>query len=313
MLRAFFNKLYDRKPSLAMLSALSAVSFVGLSPIFVRISEIGPISTAFYRFFLALPLLWSWMIFDNLKSIQPRSPRTARDYFLLISCGVFLALDIAFWHWALIRTSVVNATLINNMTSIFVALSAWLFLKERMHFSMLLGILMSVTGALVLVGADIKGGHPNLFGDCLALISAVFYTAYILAVKELRHHFSAPTIMAWGGMSSMYVLAGIAFIGGDDFFPATSTGWLSLLGLAIIVHIAGQGLLAYSIGHLSATFSSVALMFSPIVSTVAAWFLFSEALTSTKMIGGLIVLLGIFIARRDEKTIKKLEKEMPPS
>lgn len=296
-----------------MLSAICAVSFVGLSPIFVRISEIGPISTAFYRFFLALPLLWSWMIFDNLKSVQPRSPRTARDYFLLLSCGVFIALDIAFWHWSLLKTSVVNSTLINNLTSIFVALSAWLFLKEKMGSSMIIGIIMSVFGALVLVGSDIKGGNPNLFGDLLALISAFFYTAYILTVKELRHHFNAPTIMAWSGMSSMYILAGIAFVSGDSFFPTTGMGWMTLLGLAIIVHIAGQGLLTYSIGHLSATFSSVALMFAPIVSTLSAWILFGEALTLYKMIGGAIVLLGIFIARRDEKSIKKLEKEMPPS
>jgi len=299
-----------REKAIAVSLTIIGAGLLGFSPIFVRLSTIDPLSTGFFRFFLAVPFLFSWMLFDHNQDIQSKAPRTKREYFLLISAGVFLALDIAFWHWSLHKTSVANATLLNNLTSIFVATISWLVLRVKLGRATVIGVLLATLGAALLVGERDDTHVSQLLGDSQALISAVFYAGYVLAVKQLRQHFSAATIMTWSGLASMYTLAFMMGIYEDHFLPTHWQDWLPIVGLALIVHVLGQGFVAYGMGHLSAAFSSVALMISPIVSTIIAWYLFSEELTLIKILGGIIILIGLVIARENEKkvSLKKLRK-----
>lgn len=295
--------------TLALIGALVASMMIGLSPIFVRISEVGPMATAFYRFFFALPFVWGWMIYDNAKmGILTRHPSSLSDYILLLLAGVFLAFDIALWHWSLTKTSVVNAGVLNNLTSILVALAAWLFLGERLSTLTVLGILLSIGGSFILVGQHFSIGGVNFWGDILALASAFFYAGYIIAIKRLRYFFTTPTIMSWGALSSLYVFAILTYIYGDDPYPLTLMGWIKVFGLAIVVHIGGQGLMAYCIGHLSATFSGLTLLIGPVTSATLAWILLGEAMTFWQMIGATIVLAGIMISRQNDSKTKVIQQ-----
>jgi drug/metabolite transporter (DMT)-like permease len=90
----------------------------------------------------------------------------------------------------------------------------------------------------------------------------------------------------------------VALASGETLLPQSASGWLTLLGLAWISHCAGQGLIAYSLAHLPAAFSSVSLLFQPVVAAIFAWILLSEPLTPLQMAGGAVVLVGIYLARR---------------
>ena len=73
---------------------------------------------------------------------------------------------------------------------------------------------------------------------------------------------------------------------------------ISTFGLAWISHCAGQGLIAYSLAHLAAAFSSVSLLFQPVMAAAFGWLLLSEPLVPLQMLGGVVVLAGILLARR---------------
>ena len=90
----------------------------------------------------------------------------------------------------------------------------------------------------------------------------------------------------------------VALASGEALLPTSASGWLVLVGLAWISHCAGQGLIAYSLAHLPAAFSSVSLLFQPVMAAIFAWVLLSEPLTPLQMAGGLVVLAGIYLARR---------------
>lgn len=290
----------DSKKTLAVLGTLYTAVALALVPVFVRISEVGPIATAFYRFFLSFPFLMTWMIYDQLRVPNLRSPATFKEYFLILGAGAFLALDITLWHWSIMYTTVINATLLNNLTTIFVALGSWLFLKHPINKPAKQGIFLALLGSIILVGYNFKVDIDHLWGDFLALISAFFFTAFIITIKELRRHFRSPTILAWGALPTMYILAIIAYFSGENFFPATSYGWLPLLGMAFLVHIMGQGLMTYSMGHISATLSSLIVGLSPVFAAFFAWLLFGENLTWVQGLGAAIVLSGIYIAKRSD-------------
>jgi drug/metabolite transporter (DMT)-like permease len=71
-----------------------------------------------------------------------------------------------------------------------------------------------------------------------------------------------------------------------------------LAALALISHAAGQGLIAYALAHLPAAFSSVSLLFQPVMAALFAWAVLAEPLAPLQIAGGMVVLLGIYLARR---------------
>jgi len=312
MLRSFFYNVFKQTPALAVISAIIGAATLGLSPIFVRSSEVGPIATAFFRFFFAMPLLWTWMIFDNVKSSVPKTPRTGKDYFLLIAAGIFLAIDITLWHLAMVHTTIVNASLLNSLTSIFVAISAWLLFGERMSIFVAAGICLALSGTVILVGHNLAFDNSHLYGDALAISSAVFFTVFILIVKHLRSHFTTPTILAWSGIASLYVLAFTAYFLAEQLIPETSYGWFIVIGLAVIVHVGGQGLMSYSMAHVTATFSALSTLIGPVVAAVLGWLFFQETLNTIQIFGCGLVMAGIVVSRQNGRAIKfrkKIEKK----
>lgn len=273
---------------------------LALVPVFVRLSDVGPIATAFYRFFLSFPILLVWMIADQMRTPASRVPQSYRDYGLLLGAGSFLALDITLWHWSIMKTTVMNASLLNNLTTVFVALFSHFVLKEKLSTPMKTGIALAFLGSFILIMYNFKVDISNVLGDGLALLSAIFFSAFILSIKELRYHFSPPTILAWGALPTMYLLAFIAFMAGENFFPSTATGWLPLLGLAFLVHCMGQGAMTFSMAHLSAPLVALIMGLSPAFAAFFAWVLFEESLGWIQIIGAGTVLLGILIAKRSD-------------
>jgi drug/metabolite transporter (DMT)-like permease len=131
------------------------------------------------------------------------------------------------------------------------------------------------------------------------VITALFYAAYLLSVKEVRDRGVATLyVMAMTSTLTALALLPVALVSGETLLPADGTGWLVLLGLAWISHCAGQGLIAYSLAHLPAAFSSVSLLFQPVMAAIFAWLVLAEPLVPLQVAGGLIVLAGIYLARR---------------
>lgn len=104
--------------------------------------------------------------------------------------------------------------------------------------------------------------------------------------------------MAWGGLVTAIVLFPMTLLFGEGLLPLDLQGWGILLGLALLSQVGGQGLIAFALAHLPASFSSVTLLVQPVMATVFAWLVLSETITPLQGIGGVLVLAGIFIARR---------------
>ena len=288
----------SRQKRLAFLALLLGAAAIAFSPIFVRLSELGPISTAFYRVFLALPALWIWMSFLAQRQQGTRKPSSRKDYGHLILAGLLFAGDLSFWHWSINLTSVANSSVLANAAPIFVTLAAFVMFKERFSRLFLIGLVCAIAGIILLMGDSLNLGGTNLLGDSLGVITAMFYAAYILAVGKLREEFSTATVMAWSGAVSSVVLLVVTWVSGESFMATSMFGWLMLLGLALFSHAGGQSLIAYSLAHLPAAMGSIGLLSQPVLAALMAWILFGEVLGALQMLGGFAILTGIYLARR---------------
>ena len=144
------------------------------------------------------------------------------------------------------------------------------------------------------------GSSPGaLLGDGLGVVTAMFYAWYLLSVKEIRDRGGATLqLMAVTTTITAAILFPLVLASGEALLPGTPAGWLTLLGLAWISHSAGQGLIAYALAHLPAAFSSVGLLFQPVMAALFAWALLGESLSALQVAGGMVVLAGILLARR---------------
>jgi drug/metabolite transporter (DMT)-like permease len=281
----------------ALIALLTGTLATGFSPIFVRLTEVGPVATGFWRLTLALPVFWLWSLFETRHSPALAQAGLVKNYSWLLLAGLCFAADTALFNLSLDYTSVANSSLLSNSAPIFVVLIAWLFLGERFSPTFVLGLAVALIGATILVGTSFTMGLDHLFGDFLGILTAMFYAGYILSIKRLRRDVGSATAMVWSGLITAVILLGVSLLFGESFWALTLAGWLVLIGFALVSHVSGQGLITYALAHLPASFSSVALLLQPVMATLLGWLILQERVGFWQACGGLIVLSGIFLAR----------------
>lgn len=279
-------------PFLCLLAGGCSIAF---APIFVRLSDTGPVASAFWRTALAAPLLWAWA-----WHMRDREPAAGTVRFLpLALAGLFFAGDLGVWHWSIVWTSVANSTLLANLAPIFVTLAGWLIWRRHVTRTFLAGMVVAIVGMFVLVGPNFSIGGTRLLGDALGALTAVFYAGYFLAIKVARDSgASTARLMAWSTTITAILLLPIAVASPQPFLPAGPPGWGVLVALALVTQIMGQGLIAYAFAHLPASLSSVSLLIQPVVAALVAWQLFGEAVGPMQFLGGAVVLAGIWLAKK---------------
>lgn len=279
-----------RTERLALLALLAGGVGIAFAPIFVRWSEVGPCSTAFWRLALAAP----WMGFWASRESGSR-PSSRREMARLVLPGLFFAADLGVWHWSIRFTTVANATLLANFAPVFVTLGGYLFLGRGFRRLFLVGMALALLGTVLLLGG--RRAPHGLLGDGLGLLTAVFYASYLLSVSRVREDHSTATVLAWSASAAAVALLPVCLATHEKFLASTPIGWLNLLGLAVISHIGGQGLIAYALRHLPASFSSVTLLVQPVGAMLLAWGFFGERMGPLQGLGAAVVVAGILLAR----------------
>ena len=285
----------------AALAALTGASLIGLAPIAIRLSEVGPNATNLWRFLFALPILAVWAAMSR--------PIPSRTQTLWLVLGGFLfGLEISLWAVALNLTTITNATLLVNLTPVLAALFGWLWLKERLSPAILAGGAVALAGAvtLALARAHTGGGPANApeqgwLGDSLSLLGALFYAGYLMIVRAMGKDVSVGAVMFWATLAAACVAAVMSFALGETMLPQTWFGWALVIGLGILVQVGGQGLIAYGVGRLPIVVSTVLLWMQPLVAAALSWMLFDEALSATALFGAALVLAGIFAVQRSRQ------------
>lgn len=282
---------------LALAALVAGAIGIAFAPIFVRLSEVGPVATAFWRVLLALPLtaLWAGVQRGQGGALE----RTGLAW--IAAAGLFFAADLGVWHWSIQLTSVANSTFLVNLAPVLVTLGAWLMFRERARPVFFAGLLLALAGAALLVGATVQAHARALAGDLLALLTAVFYAGYQLSIKRARGSHATARIMLVSGAFCSAVLLPVAVAMGEALLPASSAGWLVLIGLAVVCQFGGQNLITYAVAHLPANFSSVSLLLQPVAASLFAWIFFGEALSGLQWLGGAAVLAGIYLAKQGSR------------
>ena len=289
-----------RERALAFIALLAGGAAIAFSPIFVRLADVGPMPSAFWRVGLAVPFLGAWAAWAARRS-RPADDRGGAPQMALapvLAAGALFAGDLAFWHLSIVYTSVANATLLANFAPIFVTLGGWLAFGQRVTRLFLVALAISLGGAALLVGASFGAAGTRLAGDAFGAVTAMFYGAYMLAIWRSRGTGGTAAVMALSTAVSALLLFPVALGWGGDVLPQSPRGWLIVLALAVIPQVAGQSLIAYAMAHLPASLSSLSLLIQPVLAAVYAMVILGEGMGAMQVAGAAVVLAGIYLARR---------------
>jgi drug/metabolite transporter (DMT)-like permease len=279
----------------ALVALFGGALAIGSSGIFVRLSETGPTATAFWRGAIALPFLLIWAVLERRRRTEAGQRSASLRDPLFVWAGIFFTGDLALWHWSLLLTSIAASTLEANCAPLLVTLFAWILWGERPRLGFVLSLVLAFAGMLLILAPKLGGGSHGLVGDALGLGTACFYAAYIMVVARLRMRHDTGIVMFASTLVFTVLLLPLALM--QKFLPSTTHGWWLLIGCALSAQVIGQGLIAYALAHLPATFSAVGLYAQVIAAAGYAWLILNERLAPIQLVGGAVVLLAIAFAR----------------
>ncbi len=272
---------------------------IGLSAIFVRYAHAPSSITATYRLLWTV-LLMTPMVFGKKQVRQELRQANKKTVAISLVSGLFLAIHFVVWFESLQHTSVVSSTTLVCTEVIWVSIGFCLFLKGKISLKAGLAIAISLGGSVLVAYADsVHGAH--LYGDILALLSAIAVAIYMLLGRMARKTASTTVYTYLVYISCSVTLVLICLLQGNNILGYGSNTIIVGLLLAVFSTILGHSIFSWCLKYFSPSFVSASKLCEPIVAALFAAILFGEIPSPLQLLGGALILGGVFYYSRIEK------------
>lgn len=264
---------------------------LALGPWLVRLSDTGPVSAAFWRLFLPIPVI-AFLVWRG------RAPGKIdwRLALLVLAAGAFFAFDLASWHIGIERTRLGNAVLFGNAGSVILMIWGLVALRRVPSWREAGGVLAALAGSAILLGRSLEISTTTFVGDLFCLFAGVCYAFYLLPAQRARVALGQWSVLLLVSIAASPLLLGMAAFSGEPIWPG-SAGWTPLILLALTSQIVGQGLLVYSLRHFPPLIIGMALLTQPAVAATVGWLVFGELLVPIDILGMMLVGAALILAR----------------
>lgn len=267
---------------------------MAMSGIFTKWAAAPGSVSGFYRMLIAVAL---FALPFGLE-VRRRPLSQTRALGMAALAGLLFAGDLAFWNTAVLLTSAGNATFMGNTAPVWVGLGALVFFRERLRPMYWVGLLVALAGAAAMLSGDFQAGANVGLGSLLALVAGVFYAGFFLTTQRAREGMSA--FASW--WISALVTAGALLLSslalGQPITGYSLGTYLNFVGLAVVTQGGAYLLVNYALGHLPAPIVSTTLLLQPVVTTLIGIPLLGERPTALDVLGGALVLTGVWVVNR---------------
>ncbi|MBX9888600.1 MAG: DMT family transporter [Flavobacteriaceae bacterium] len=293
----------NTKPRLALAFGILCIS---IFPILVKLQLTPGLISAFYRMAFAFSLLLPYMLFSKRFKMPEK-----KHLLLAVVCGVLFASDVAVWNIAIQESSATQASLLTNLSPLWVGIISYAFLNIKPATNFWIGTTVALFGMAMLVGFQffLELDFDNAF--ILAVLSGIFYSIYLLVSKKALTHIDVLSFMTISLLASSIFLAIACVILNEPFTGFSDMGWFVLVIQAVVCQLMAWLSISYATQHMRATRVSLSLLSQAVLTSILAWFFLDEKITINMVIGGLILLLGIRITFYTNTLGFKTPKESP--
>ena len=275
---------------------LSAVAVgvlaVSAAAIFIRLADAPALAVAIWRNALGALVLLPVVLYRRDTFPQGRVLRIG------VASGVALGAHFGFWISSLDYTSVAASVVLVCTQPVFVAILAYLVFGERTSSLSFFGILVALAGTVV-IASDGSVGSATFFGNALAVIGAVAVAVYVLIGRSLRTTGVGVlpySIVVYASAATTLVPA--ALYGGVPLWGYSGETWFWLWAVTLGPQILGHTVLNWALRYVEASLISGTILAEPVVSALLAWLILSERPGLATLLGGAVVLAGLFLLLR---------------
>jgi drug/metabolite transporter (DMT)-like permease len=267
-----------------VLAGAIAVFAWGLGPLLQRAMGLSTPTTVAYRLIIAVPVmhLVAWLFGGRVTRHMMR---------VALVPGALFGLSLITGFAAVNNTSVSNATLISNLMPVVVVILAKFVFDDTIRNRQFVAVGVALAGVLIVVIGAGNSGDASLYGDFLAVVNLVIFTAFFLRIKNLRDE----GIHSWSLLAAVTTVAAIVAVppcvlASNDLGSMTPKTWVLVVAMVLLPGVVGHGLMTWASGHLPVTVSSLLTLGSPVVSAVGAWLWLGQSMNEWQCVGSVIVL-----------------------
>lgn len=263
------------------------------------LTEIPPYSLAFFRFLVACPVIVAITYSSEGKNSLKIKKNEVFTLAFLGLLGVTLVQSIQIF--ALKYTTAINSSILINFNVPFIAIFAMLFLRESITKKTALGILISFIGAVfIVINGSLSGFQKINIGDILIILTGIFWAAYSVAGKKIMEERTPLSVTSFSFLFGTLFLFPMSLFESKFSFigDITKLGIGSILYLSLLCSVFAYICWNRSMNCEKASNVAMFLYFVPVVTAIMAWFLLGEIITIFTVIGGALVIFGVYMAER---------------
>jgi drug/metabolite transporter (DMT)-like permease len=285
------ERVFMLSPRPALIIAIIAVSFAS---ILIRLSEAPSLVIASYR--LGLASVFMIFMAYTKNELSQLLKMTRKDTLALILSGFFLYVHFATWITSLFYTTVATSVIIVDSSPLFVVVLSYIFLKETLTTKAVAGIFLSVVGA-VLIGLS-NPVEENIIGIFLAFLGAIGLAVYLVIGRGLRGKLDTFSYVSGVYSVSFLFLVVTTYAFHQPLLGYSSRQYFIFFLLALVPTCFGHTLYNYCLKYLKAAVVSVTILGEPVGATILAVIFFGEVPTLLVVMGGILVIGGIYVVVR---------------
>jgi drug/metabolite transporter (DMT)-like permease len=279
--------------------AYGALSFgilsIGFSALLIRWANAPGVVSSFYRMSIGALI----MVIPFVNHFKKRNgPISRSGVRLAVAGGFFFSLDLIFWSTGIGFGGATIPTLFANTAPFWVGLGSWVILKEKLSSKFWLGSFIAMIGASLIFGANWQHTPEFGLGALLGAFSAVFYGAFHLISQRGREYLDTISYYWISTAVSAIFLLLFSLIFQQPMGGYDTNSWILFVVMGINVQVIGWVCINFAQGHIPATIVSPTMLIQPVMTAFLAAFLLNEILTPRILIGGFVILLGVYLVHR---------------
>jgi drug/metabolite transporter (DMT)-like permease len=288
------------------LIVIIGVLCVSLTSILIKLSQAPPFAMLFYRLLFTIFILSGIVCFKKKEELKKL---TRKQFQICILVGLVFSFHILSWILAVRNTSIASAVILSDCHPIFVVILGYIFLREKLPKKAIAGILISFIGCVLISFMDLLKGGNHIVGDLFGIATAFFMAVYFIMGRVVRENLSNYIyIFLVYGWAFVFVTI-FAIATKTPFYPYPLREYLIFLGLAVFCTILGHGLINWGLEYVKPSFASTAFLLEPIYASAIALFLFHEIPSIWQIVGGAIIIYGLYMYNRYEEARKITQEE----
>ena len=277
---------------MALLLVLATFS-VSTSPIIARLlSDVPAVGISFWRMAIGASILWIYSKF------RPAISLTAKNRNYTILGGIFLGIHFQFFFQSIKLTTIANATFLGTLAPLFTLCLEKFWLKRNIQKNMIFALVIIFTGSLIIISDQFDTSSNYTRGNLYALICSLWIAFALMISENVRKDSETVPFSIILFSSAAMTLMMISFYTGESLIGYTQQDYLGLLLLGLIPTVFGHSVFYFALRYVQPTIVASFPLGEPIIASIVAYFLFSETVGISIILGGILTIMGLFILVR---------------